>query len=127
MVRYKRYRKYRRGSTGVIKMKFQSFMDVSTSDSSMQVITVSAGGPEVLRRLAPQFSAYKYYKLGNVAVKLVPASTLPVDPTGLSYEAGAQTVDPRDQLTPGMMRITNGEDIFEDLTGLTDAEQHHQR
>lgn len=126
MVRYKRYKRrgYRRGSTGVIKMKFQSFMDVSTTDESMQIITVSAGGPEVLKRLAPQFSAYKYYKLGNVAVKLVPASTLPVDPTGLSYEAGEQTVDPRDQLTPGLMRITNGEDIFEDLSGLTDAEQH---
>lgn len=124
MVRYKRFRRYRRGSTGVIKMKFQSFMDVSTSDQSMQIITVSAGGKEVLKRLSAQFSAYKYYKLGNVAVKLVPASTLPVDPTGLSYEVGAQTVDPRDQLTPGLMRITNGEDIFEDLSGLSDAEQH---
>lgn len=34
------------------------------------------------------------------------------------------TVDPRDQLTPGMMRITNGEDIFEDISSLSDAEQH---
>lgn len=105
-------------------MKFQSFMDISTTDESMQIITVSAGGSEVLRRLSPQFSAYKYYKLGNVAVKLVPASTLPVDPTGLSYEAGEPGVDPRDQLTPGLMRITNGEDIFENLTGLSDSEQH---
>lgn len=125
MVRYKRYRRSRYGrSTGVIKMKFQSFMDISTSDSSMQIITISAGGPEVLRRLAPQFSAYKYFKIGNIAVKLVPASTLPVDPTGLSITAGDNLVDPRDQLTPGMMRITNGEDIFENISGLSDAEQH---
>lgn len=126
MARYKRYRRYgrRRQSTNVIKMKFQSFMDISTSASSMQIVTVSAGGSEILKRLSPQFGAYKYYKIGNISVKLVPASTLPVDPTGLSYEAGEQTVDPRDQLTPGMMRITNGEDIFEDITGLSDDQQH---
>lgn len=125
MVRYKR-RSYgrRRRSTNVIKMKFQSFMDISTSASSMQILTISAGGQEILKRLAPQFGAYKYYKIGNIAVKLVPASTLPVDPTGLSYQAGAQTVDPRDQLTPGMMRITNGEDVFENISGLSDDHQH---
>lgn len=125
MARYKRYKRYgRRRSTNVIKMKFQSFMDISTDDSSMQIITVSAGGKEILKRLSPQFGAYKYYKIGNIAVKLVPASTLPVDPTGLSYEAGENTVDPRDQLTPGMMRITNGEDIFENISGLSDDQQH---
>lgn len=99
-------------------------MDVSTTDTSMQVITVSAGGKNLLERLPAQFQAYKYYKLGSVSVKLVPASTLPVDPTGLSYEAGEPGVDPRDQLTPGLMRITNGEDVFENISGLSDAEQH---
>lgn len=126
--RYKRGRRgYRRNSTRSIMMKFQSFMDISTDVDSMKIITISAGGPEVLRRLAPQFSAYKYYRLGNIAVKLVPASTLPVDPTGLSIDPNTDeyaTVDPRDQLTPGMMRITNGEDIFENITGLSDDEQH---
>lgn len=122
---YKRYKRYgRRRSTNMIRMKFQSFMDINTSSSSMQIITISAGGKEILRRLAPQFGAYKYYKIGKISVKLVPASTLPVDPTGLSYDAGANTVDPRDQLTPGLMRITNGEDIFENLTGLTDDQMY---
>lgn len=123
MVRYRRYR-HRYSGTRTIKMKFQSFMDINTSSDSMQIITVSAGGPEVLKRLSPQFSAYKYYRLGTVSVKLVPASTLPVDPTGLSYEAGEPGVDPRDQLTPGLMRITNGEDIFENISGLSDSVQH---
>lgn len=123
---YKRYKKYgkRSRSTNVIRMKFQSFMDISTSDESMQIITISAGGKEILRRLAPQFGAYKYYKIGAISAKLVPASTLPVDPTGLSYESGENTVDPRDQLTPGMMRITNGEDVFENISGLSDDVQH---
>lgn len=123
-MRYRKKKRFYRRSTNVIKMKFQSFMDVSTSDSSMQIITISAGGKEILKRLLPQFGAYKYYKIGNISAKLVPASTLPVDPTGLSYAAGEQTVDPRDQLTPGMMRITNGEDVFEDISGLDDNQQH---
>lgn len=129
MARY-RYRRGRRGyrrSTRSIMMKFQSFMDISTDVTSMKIISVSAGGPEVLRRLAPQFAAYKYYRLGNIAVKLVPASTLPVDPTGLSIDPNTDeyaTVDPRDQLTPGMMRITNGEDVFENIAGLSSDAQH---
>lgn len=126
MARY-RYRRGRRGyrrSTNTIMMKFQSFMDISTKADEMQIISVSAGGKELLNRLPAQFSAYKYYKIGNIAVKLVPASTLPVDPTGLSIASGDNLVDPRDQLTPGMMRITNGEDVLEDISGMTADDQH---
>lgn len=118
-----RYRKKRGYRSRVVKMKFQSFVDISTQADNMQIISVNAGGKDVLKRLAPFFSAYKYYKLGGVSIKMIPASTLPVDPTGLSYEAGENTVDPRDQLTPGMCRITNGEDILEDITGMTGDNQ----
>lgn len=120
MVRYKKRRGYR---SKVVKMKFQSFVDIATQADNMQIISVNAGGKDVIKRLAPFFGAYKNYKLGGVSIKLIPASTLPVDPTGLSYEAGENTVDPRDQLTPGMCRITNGEDILEDITGLTGDQQ----
>lgn len=119
----RRYRKRRGYRSRVVKMKFQSFVDIATQADNMQIISVNAGGKDVLRRLAPFFSAYKYYKLGGVSIKLIPASTLPVDPTGLSYEAGENTVDPRDQLTPGMCRITNGEDILEDITGMSGDNQ----
>lgn len=118
MARYRR--RYR---SRVVRMKFQSFVDIATQADNMQIISVNAGGEGVVRRLAPFFGAYKYYKLGGVSIKLIPASTLPVDPTGLSYEEGENTVDPRDQLTPGMCRITNGEDILEDITGLTGDQQ----
>ncbi len=95
----------------VFKQSFQWFFDMSTDPDGMQVITVKAGGEQVKRRLLPFFAAFKYYKLGSVNVKFVPASTLPVDPTGLSLEAGESTVDPRDQFNPGLVRITNGEDF----------------
>ena len=111
------------GSTGVIKMRFQSFMDVNTASTGMQIISINAGGKNILNRLPAQFAAYKYYKIGSVSVKMVPASTLPVDPTGLSITAGDNLVDPRDQLTPGMCRITNGEDILEDISNISVADQ----
>lgn len=91
--------------------KFAWFVDLATDDTKMQVVKVTAGGSQVKKRLLPFFTAYKYYKLGNVSVRFVPAATLPVDPTGLSYEAGESTVDPRDQFNPGLVRITNGEDM----------------
>ena len=92
---------------------------MNTSATALQVVKITAGGNPVKNRLAPFFGAYKYFKLGPVSVRFVPASTLPVDPTGLSLEAGANTVDPRDQFNPGLIRITNGEDMADDFMNLT--------
>lgn len=94
-----------------MKVKFTQFFDVSSSPDQFTTFTITAGGDYVKQRCMPQFACYKYYKLGGVTVKLVPASTLPVDPTGLSYETGETTVDPRDMFNPGLVRITNGEDV----------------
>ena len=108
--------------TNYITQKFQWFVDLQTSADTMQVVKITAGGQRVRRRLLPFFAAFKYYKLGSVSIRFVPASTLPVDPTGLSYEVGENTVDPRDQFNPGLVRITNGEDFNEDTASLADSE-----
>ena len=63
-----------------MKFRFQSFVDVSTSATSMQVIQWSVGGADVINRCRHLFGAYKYFKLGKISVKMVPASTLPVVP-----------------------------------------------
>lgn len=106
--------------------KFRWFVDLSTTPQRVSVIQITCGGTRCLRRLLPFFGAYKYFKLGNTSVKLVPSSTLPVDPTGLSYEAGENTVDPRDMFNPGLIRITNGEDFAaRDLWNITSAEDQN--
>lgn len=103
-----------------MKFRFQSFVDVSTSAQTMQVIQWSVGGADVLNRCRHLFGAYKYFKLGKISVKMVPASTLPVDPQGLSYASDdPQTVDPRDQMNPGLVRITNGEDVYTNVSSLS--------
>lgn len=94
---------------------FQHYCDLSTKAGAVTLITVYAGGHNVFDRSVPFWNAFKYFKLGPVNIKLVPASTLPVDPTGLSYAAGEQGVDPRDMLTPGLVRITNGEDFWPNI------------
>lgn len=107
-----------------MKYKFQHFVDISTSAETMQVLTFNVGGKDVIQRCAHLFNAYKYFKLGKISVKFVPASTLPVDPLGMSYDdTDPQTVDPRDQLNPGLVRITNGEDLMVDLGGTDDTQQ----
>lgn len=109
--RYKR-RSYR-GSAGTnfVRQKYTYFVDMQTDPGKMQIIKITAGGRMPQIRLRPFFGTFKYFKLGKVSVRFVPAATLPVDPTGLSYEEGEQTVDPRDQMNPGLVRITNGEDV----------------
>lgn len=92
-----------------MKQTIQWYFDIQTKKDQLQIIDVRAGGEGIRSRLLGFFGLYRFFKLGRINVKLVPASTLPVDPTGLSLEAGEQTVDPRDQLNPGCVRITNGE------------------
>lgn len=102
-----------------MKYTFQHFIDVSTSASSMTMIKIQAGGQYLMERTKHLWPAFKYMKMGKVSVKCLPASTLPVDPLGLSYAVtDPQTVDPRDQMNPGLVRITNGENIVDDFTGL---------
>lgn len=108
------------GDGNMTKQTFEWFLDMSTSTTGLQVLKITCGGKMVKQRLAPFFQAYKYYKLGSVSIRMIPASTLPVDPTGLSYTAGENTVDPRDQFNPGLVRITNGEDFY-DSDEITDT------
>lgn len=121
-----RRRSYK-GSAGTrfVRQKYQYFVDMQTKSDTMQVIKITAGGRMPQIRLRPFFGAFKYFKLNTVKVRFVPCATLPVDPTGLSYEVGAQTIDPRDQMNPGLVRITNGEDVSQLTSILTgvDAER----
>lgn len=104
--------------------KFQTYYDLSTSASSVQVITVKVGGKELQKRCTHLLGAYKWYKFGRASVKLIPAATLPVDPQGMSYASDdPQTVDPRDQLNPGLCRVTNGEDVYTHMDGLSVEQQ----
>lgn len=107
-----------------MKYTFQYFVDVNTTSASMLVTQFQAGGQYCLQRIKHLLPAFKYMKLGKMSIKCIPASTLPVDPLGLSYDdQDPQTIDPRDQMNPGLVRITNGEDLYTDVSSLSTDQQ----
>lgn len=107
-----------------MKYTFQYFVDVNTTSASMLVTQFQAGGQYCLQRIKHLLPAFKYMKLGKMSIKCIPASTLPVDPLGLSYDDDdPQTIDPRDQMNPGLVRITNGEDIYTNVSSLSADQQ----
>lgn len=117
------YRKGKRKAR-VMRFRYQTYYDVQTRTDTMQVLQWSVGGQDVINRCRHLFGAFKYFRLGKVSVKFVPASTLPVDPQGLSLDPDdPYTVDPVDQMNKGLVRITNGQDVFTDVSRLTDRQQ----
>lgn len=108
----------------VMRFRYQTYFDVQTRTDTMQVMQWSVGGQDVINRCRHLFGAFKFFRLGSISVKFVPASTLPVDPQGLSLDpTDPYTVDPVDQMNKGLVRITNGQDVFTDVSKLTDRQQ----
>lgn len=112
----------------MVVCKLQSFFDIQTAAGNITEMAVYVGGDKAQKRMLDYFGRYKYFKPGKVTVTIRPCATLPVDPAGLSIEAGEQTVDPRDIFGLGMCRITNGERMpyVSDLSELTSDEKKIQ-
>lgn len=109
----------------MVKASFQYFFDIQTVADEVIQLFVKSGGDYAQKRLLDYFARFKYYKPGKVTITIRPCATLPVDPAGLSLEAGQQNVDPRDMFALGMARITNNEDIgiVSDLMNSMTADQ----
>lgn len=105
-------------------IKIRHFFDFQTSATSMSIIGIKSGGISAYKRLIGMYGAFKYMKQGPVRVTVRPASTLPVDPMGLSYaDDDPLTVDPRDQLNRGAVRATYGEDFDVNIPADTTVQQ----
>lgn len=95
----------------MVKGRYTYFFDVQTQKDKITRVNVNYGGQFIQNILLDYFIRYKYFKPSSIKINIKPCATLPVDPAGLSYTAGEQTVDPRDIFSLGMVRITNGERI----------------
>lgn len=107
----------------MVKASYTYFFDVKTAKDVITRIDVVYGGRWPLNAFVDYFTRFKYFKPKSVKINIKPCATLPVDPAGLSYTAGEQTVDPRDIFALGLVRITNGENI-PDLSTMSAAEAH---
>ena len=70
--------------------KFTWFVDMNTSATALQVVKITAGGNPVKNRLAPFFGAYKYFKLGPVSVRFVPAFYTSSRPYWIVFRGGSE-------------------------------------
>lgn len=103
----------------VFTYKIQKWSDIETSTQKVTMLNIGVAGNEIRNRCQPFIQAFKYYRVVGVKVSLIPASTLPADPSQISYETGENSVNPADMMNVGLVRYTNGEAFpnYKKLTG----------
>lgn len=92
---------------------YEEVIDLHTESDRVTVIGIHTPTGDTPRRMAPGlFSQFKKYRYLGCSVMMVPAATLPVDPLGVSYEAGeVPQIDPRDMLNPILFHGCHGNDL----------------
>ncbi len=107
----------------VFTYKIQKWSDIETSTRKVTMLNIGVAGNEIRNRCQPFIQAFKYYRVVGVKVSLIPASTLPADPSQISYESGENSVNPADMMNVGLVRYTNGEAFpyYQKLTGEVQA------
>nr|QDM14424.1 capsid protein [Porcine associated porprismacovirus] len=107
----------------MVKASVMEIYDLQTKVGQGTVLKIhTPTGTNVKRHLFGHFLQYKQFKYLGAKLSLIPASTLPVDPTGLSYEAGDATVDPRDMVNPILWKHYHGETMLTDTLPGSEAE-----
>lgn len=91
---------------------YQEIIDLNTEADQVSAIgihTPSSSTPvDFLQGFWKQFQKFRY---DGCSVTLVPAARLPVDPLGVSYDAGESQIDPRDLLNPILFHGCHGQDM----------------
>lgn len=108
----------------MVRASYTYFFDMQTSKDVITKVDIKYGGKYAQSAFIDYFTRFKYFKPKSIRINVKPCATLPVDPAGLSFQAGEQTVDPRDIFSLGMIRITNGENIPSPPSGMSADEVH---
>lgn len=91
---------------------YQEITDLHTESDKVSVIGIHTPQGDTPRKMfGGFFDQFKKFKYLGASVTLVPAARLPVDPLGVSYEAGEPTIDPRDVLNPILFHGCHGNDM----------------
>lgn len=99
-------------ATNYVRATYSEIYDLSTSTlcpTLLGIHTPTSARPQMY--LKGFFDQFKHYRYNGCSVTLVPASQLPVDPAGLSYEAGDSLTDPRDLMNPMLHFGMSGDDL----------------
>lgn len=91
---------------------YKEIYDLHTDSESTSILTLHSPITNLPRQmLGGFFKQYRKFRYRGAKVTLRPASTLPADPEGISYEAGEPGIDPRDMLNPILTRGYCGDSL----------------
>lgn len=109
-------------ATQKVYASYQEIIDLHTESDRVSAIGIhTPTGSTPHKMFSGFYDQFKKYKYLGCSVTLVPAARLPVDPLGVSYEAGEPTIDPRDLLNPILWHGCHGQDIGAILNQLYSA------
>lgn len=99
-------------TTNFARASYQEIYDLNTRDQRVSFLGIhTPTGAKPRQMLDGFFSQFRKFKYKGCNVKLVPCATLPVDPLGVSYEAGSQQVDAREMVNPIVFKGCHGESM----------------
>lgn len=99
-------------ATNKVFCSYQEVIDLHTDADKVSAIGIHTPvGDTPSKMFGGFFDQFKKYKYLGADVTFVPAARLPVDPLGVSYDAGEPTIDPRDLLNPIMFHGCHGQDL----------------
>ena len=99
-------------ATQKVFCSYQEVIDLHTEADKVSAIGIHTPvGNTPHKMFGGFYDQFKKYKYLGCDITFVPAARLPVDPLGVSYEAGEPTIDPRDMLNPIMFHGCHGEDM----------------
>lgn len=91
---------------------YSEIVDLHTESDTVTAIGIHTPQGDTPRKMfGGFFDQFKKFKYLGASITLVPAARLPVDPLGVSYEAGEPTIDPRDILNPILWHGCHGNDM----------------
>lgn len=91
---------------------YQEIYDLHTESDRVTVLGIHTPQGNTPRKMfGGFFDQFKKYRYVGASITLVPAARLPVDPLGVSYQAGEPTIDPRDVLNPILWHGCHGNDL----------------
>nr|QBP37064.1 capsid protein [Porcine associated porprismacovirus] len=109
-------------ATNYVTAKYQEIYDMGTVSGRTTIVGIHCPtGKQIQNMLSGFFSQFRKFRYSGCTVQLVPAAQLPADPSQVSFEAGALTVDPRDLLNPILFHGIHGEDLNSALNQLYSA------
>lgn len=102
--------------TQEIYARYTELYDISTDiGKNVHYKIHTPTGVSHMRKLAGLYKQFKEYKYLGATIAWVPITTLPKDLMGVGYEAGEDTVDPRDLINPILHKGYKGESLITDF------------